>query len=68
MSLVTDIGASIAAISSATAVILGASNHSKIREVHLLVNSQLDDVMKKLEQRTAQRDELQTEKDDRATE
>lgn len=58
--LATWVTAAIALI----AAIVSYMNHRRIAEVHVLVNNQLDAVMTKLNERTAERDILQKEKDD----
>jgi len=60
--IVADIAAVVSASAALGAFLIGASNRKKIQQVHVLVNSQLMDVMKKLEIVTAERDHLDPDK------
>lgn len=51
------------ALPAVVAAILGVVNRKKIQEVHVLVNSQLSEVVASLKQRTEERDKLQAEKE-----
>jgi hypothetical protein len=52
-----------AAIASCLTTFVSLRNRSKIQEVHVLVNSNMQSVIKRLERVTSERDDLQNEKD-----
>jgi hypothetical protein len=52
------IPACIAAMGSCVAALLARGNQKKIREVHVLVNDRLDNVIRALKIRTTERDDL----------
>lgn len=57
----------VTAIGVIFAAVVSWLNHRRIQEVHVLVNSQLHEVIQKLETRTRERDTLQQEKDESDT-
>lgn len=54
----------VTAVGVIFAAVVSWFNHRRIQEVHVLVNSQLHEVMQELVTRTQERDTLQQEKDE----
>lgn len=59
--LVIIVSSVIAGISAVTAAMVGAVNHRKLSEIHILVNSRLDTAMAEIEDLKKQRDLKQGE-------
>jgi hypothetical protein len=59
---VADIAAVVAALASISAAVIGTRLVTKVQQVHVLVNSQLADVMTRLAAMTAERDKLADDK------